>query len=127
MNFDFLTKDNLLKTYRDYDTYKSYELNKQISMELKTFLVRKLFSKYEPYVIRKNSFPYFWTNATHYLMWINPKYNKFYSYTRIRSIILTTFSGKVIKFWENPIECRSVRYIRHFHIIVQNDFTNLKI
>ena len=44
MNFDFLTKDNLLKTYRDYDTYKSYEINKQISLELKTFLVRKLFS-----------------------------------------------------------------------------------
>ena len=124
MDFEFLNYKTLFKTYRDYDTYKSYEINKKISMELHNLLARKLFSKYEPFIIKKNSFPYYWKNAIHYLMWINPKYEKFYSYTRIRSIILHTFSGRVIKFWENPVECRSILHIRHFHIIVLDEEIN---
>ena len=127
MNFSDLNKKTLHKTYRDYNTKIGYNVNTSCKKQFKTLLESYLFDKYEAYVIRRNQFPYCFLNAEHYLLWINPKYEKFYSETRIRSIICSHFKNRLIKFWENPLELRSIRSIKHYHIIAYTDYSSLYI
>ena len=78
-----------------------------------TYMRTKLFATHEPYVIVKNTFPYF---PRHMLFWVNPKYERFYTISRVRRILAHRFPGlRKEKVFENAPKDRSVPHVRHFH------------
>lgn len=114
---------------RELDVKKGYDIHRKIGNELYgssgDLLERNLFSNMEQYVIRKCGFPYVFKNIKdkslkHDLIWINPKYNKYWSRDRIISQVKCSEKYKerdILKIWENVKYLRSVPKIRHYHII----------
>ena len=105
--------------FRHIEVESKYNMFKSNATYFKTDISSKLFSKYQPYSIRKNNFPYFWEDAEHYVIWINPTYEKLYNNEKIIKIINYHFFNNKIKFWENQANNRSVPNIKHLHIIVE--------
>ena len=101
---------------RSYEDTKEYKAVKKRILNYEAYLQCKLFSTHTPYVILKNKYPY---TDKHYLFWLNPKYEKFYSFTRIKSVVYTHFPfSHVQRIFENKIYKRSIHTIRHIHIIL---------
>ena len=103
--------------FRNIDTQYAYNIYKFNSKYFNIDIKQKLFIKTQPYTILKNQFPYYWKNAKHYILWINPIYENFYNLKRIIDIIKSIFINKQIKFWENDVINRSILSVRHIHII----------
>ena len=108
---------------RHIDTHFLYEMHAKLTKEFGTKLKTKLFSQHEPYSIQKNLFPYnLKPGIKHYLMWINPKYLKFYSSgnneSRVFNILYQHFKGKPFVYFVNIPHFISVPEIKHYHIIV---------
>lgn len=78
-----------------------------------------------------NTFPYNCTeNIKHYLIWVNPKYNKFFpdslNYSKfdplVKKEVSHTFDDKSeFIFFENIMELKSVKSIRHIHIFIKSN------
>ena len=110
--------------FRNIDIEEKYDVYKTNSSYFNLDIKVKLFNKSEPYTIIKNLYPYFWKDAYHYIIWINPKYNKFYDHKRILDILCQKFKDFKIKIWENKPNNRSIPHVKHIHIIVK---TNSKL
>lgn len=91
---------------RTIDDHNEYELHKIISKEFESDLLRKLFEPSQGYIITKNKFPY---KGSDYIIWIHPKYEKFYTNERIKLILGTS------EFNESLEERKSVKNIKHYH------------
>lgn len=114
---------------RELDVGKSYDIHKILGDELygssEDLLERNLFSNMEQYVIRKCGFPYNFKNIEdkslkHDLIWINPKYTKYWDRERILNQVRSSnkYRGReILKIWENYKYLRSVPKIKHYHII----------
>lgn len=114
-------KDNNPNFRRSYNEQVLYNIHKKISKEFNTDLKNNLFDNYDSYIIKKNRFPYPLYDATHYILWFNPRYNLINYNDHIKHIINKKFYNKEIKFWENAECLRTVKHIRHIHIIVKNN------
>jgi hypothetical protein len=119
MNYELIdiTKSN---DKRNIDEVIGYNVYKANANYFKLKINIKLFDKHTPFILVKNKFPYHLKNAIHYVLWINPKYNKFYNKNKIVKIIRILFNDYEYKFWQNPISKMSLKYITHYHIIVKS-------
>ena len=98
----------IIRTLDSYEKYKIYIIN---SNELRGTIEPLIFeSKWQGHLITKNRFPYS-TDKEHWVLWIQPGYEKFYTEDRINLII-----GKCVKYWENPPNLKSIHTIKHYHI-----------
>jgi len=114
---------------RELDVGKSYDIHKMLGDELygssEDLLERNLFSNMEQYVIRKCGFPYNFKNIEdkslkHDLIWINPKYTKYWDRERVLNQVRSSskYRGReILNIWENYKYLRSVPKIKHYHII----------
>lgn len=102
---------------RSYEDTQQYRQARQRIPQYEQYLARKLFSPHDPYVLLRNKYPY---TENHFLFWINPTYERFYSsFTRIKSIVYTHFPARtILHLFENTMENRSVLKIRHVHVIL---------
>ena len=120
MEFDkFNPEYNKNIGFRHIEVEEKYEVYKSNSKFLDTRIKDKLFDKNQPYNISKNLYPYHWKNCIHYIMWINPRYVKFYNNDRIMDIVYMRFKNYKIKIWENESNNRSIPEIKHIHIILK--------
>ena len=92
------------------DTIHYLEIRRKIP-SYHRYMVTKLFATHEAYTMLPNTYPYL---PFHRLMFINPKYDRFYTMTRIKSTILTLYPNAQCIF-ENPMDRQSIPTIRHIH------------
>ena len=125
-----MSKDrNILEIEREPEVRNCYEIHKRLGVELYgstlKLLENNLFSLCDQYVIRKCRFSYKFINIKdkglrHDVIWINPKYEKNWSDKRIRDQVKQSLKYKnreILKIWENEVYLRSVRTIKHYHIL----------
>lgn len=125
---DYIPNTNLI-ILRELDVKKCYDIHRKLGDELygscEDLLEKNLFSNMEQYVIRRCGFSYNFKNIKdkslkHDLIWINPKYMKYWDKERIISQVRSSNNyrdRKLLKVWENVKYLRSVPKIRHYHII----------
>ena len=123
---------NVLNIRRELDVRSCYDIHKRLGVELYgstlKLLEKNLFSLCDQYVIRKCRFSYKfkdlnYNDLRHDVIWINPKYEDNWSDERIRDQVKNSIlyrDRKIIKIWENVMYLRSVRTIRHYHILSIN-------
>ena len=122
MNFDFIKINNNNPNFRrGFEEQIYYDLHKNISNDFGNDIKYTLFDKYDSYIIKKNRFPYPLYDAEHYILWLNPRYDLINNKELIKHIINKKFSQRKIKIWENAEYLRTVKHIRHIHIIVKYD------
>ena len=118
-----------LKIKRELDVTNGYKVHKKLGDELygsiNGILERNLFGKCDQYVLRKWGFSYKFLNVAekglkHDCFWINPKYKDWWDEERIKKQIKGENKYKrvrILEIWENKQWLRSIKTIRHFHII----------
>jgi hypothetical protein len=113
--FFFCNKTNVksmsARTPRIWEDTQHYMQVRRRIPDYHAYLVRKLFAPHEGYRVLPNMYPYM---PFHRLFWVNPRYSKYYSFTRIKSMVLTLYPHAVHIF-ENPVPEQSIRTIRHVH------------
>ena len=107
---------------RSYEEQYYYDIHKNISNELKNNITNKLFHKYDSYKVLENRFPYPLKNAKHFLIWFNPIYNWIENKLMVDIILDKYFQDKEIKYWENAEFLRTIKNIRHLHVIVKDKY-----
>lgn len=114
-NFNAPKNEELI---RDNNTQIKYEKYKKIN-EFKN----SLFKKKNIFKFVKNRFPYNVNNKIkHYLLFINPLVKINFKYDDIYDIIrLFYVKRKPIIIFENEMEYRSIKDIRHYHIFILDD------
>lgn len=118
MDFDnFIPESDKNVAFRNLDVEHAYDVYKLNRSYFDIEINSKLFTNTLPYCILRNQFPYYWKNAKHYVLWINPIFKNFYNQKRIIGIIKNKFINKTIKYWENSISNRSILTVKHYHII----------
>lgn len=121
---------NTYFNYRDSDIQEKYKIHLKLCQQFFSspmkYISKMMFDPFQlSYTICKNNFPYRvpYKNIYHYVLWINPEYIKYYTTSRIKSLIYTHFDEKkVIKCFRNEISIQTVPEIPHYHIFVKNDF-----
>ena len=120
---------NILEVEREPEVRACYEIHKRLGIELYgsslKLLENNLFSLCDQYVIRKCRFSYNFVNIKdkglkHDVIWINPKYEDNWGDERIKDQVRHSLKYKnrrILNIWENEVYLRSVRTIRHYHII----------
>ena len=123
MDFDKIEiKENNPNFRRSFEEQFYYDIHKNINIELRNDLYNKLFYKYDPYIVLQNRFPYPLKNAKHFLIWFNPRYNWIEDISLVNIILKKYFHDKEIKYWENADFLRTIKHIRHLHVIVKEEF-----
>ena len=118
MDFDKLKVINgKLNIARDIDTYQTYIEHLNISKYFNVKIDDYLFKKYEIYKLKKNKFPYNIKNSKHYILWINPKYEYYFNKNNIKKLINELFLNQIFIYWENCESLKSIKSIKHYHII----------
>ena len=88
---------------RNLETHEEYEVHKLISKELNGSSEPLIFEqRYQGHLLTRNRFPYRTPND-HWVLWIQPGYEKFYTPERIKLIV-----GDTEDLWENDVQTRSV-------------------
>ena len=124
---------NIYFNCRDNDDQEKYEIHLKICRSFFSspwkYISKLIFDPLQPsYTICKNNFPYCVpsNNISHYVLWINPKFMKYYKFSRIKSIILTYFDERnIVKYYQNTKDNQTIPEIPHYHIFVKNDFNIL--
>ena len=97
---------------RDLDSHECYEIHKKVSRELLDKTTPLVFEhEWQGHIMTKNRFPYR-TPHDNWILWIQPGYERFYTFDRIREIV-----GDCVDVWENPDSRKSVLEIKHYHIL----------
>ena len=105
-------KNNAMEAQqRSLEDILHYRQSRRRIPRYEAYLQTKLFAPHQPYCILRNNFPYV---PFHYLMWIHPKYARFYSMERIRAIILARYPHAT-NIVQNAPHHRSIRSIPHVH------------
>ena len=101
---------------RNLETHEEYEVHKLISKELNGSSEPLIFEqRYQGHLLTRNRFPYRTPND-HWVLWIQPGYEKFYTPERIKLIV-----GDTEDLWENDVQTRSVCGIKHYHVFYKNE------
>jgi len=73
-------------------------------------------SSTKPFEISKNAFPY--RGYYHYVLWINPRYEKFYTLDRICMILKRAFTNSTRwRVFKNLVANQSMPGIVHYHCL----------
>lgn len=78
------------------------------------YMCTKLFGTHEAYTVLPNAYPYL---PHHKVFWVHPRYNRYYSFTRIKSMIYTLYPNAT-NIFENPKPKKSIPGIKHVHFQV---------
>lgn len=121
---------NTYFNYRDNDTQEEYKTHLKLCQQFFSspwkYIFKRIFDPFQnSYTICKNNFPYRvpYKNISHYLLWIHPKYMKYYKTSRIKSLICTYFDERsIIQCFRNEKSDQTIPEIPHYHIFVKNDF-----
>ena len=92
---------------RTLDDHFAYEVHKKISVELGSDLIKFIFEPSQGHVITKNLFPY---KGSAHILWIHPKYEKWYTNERIKLIL-----GEDCVFFMSSENRSSIKNIKHLH------------
>ena len=92
---------------RTFDDHFAYEVHKKISVELGSDLIKFIFEPSQCHVITKNLFQY---KGFVRILWIHPKYEKWYTDERIKLIL-----GEDCVFFISSEDRRSIKNIKHIH------------
>ena len=118
-----------IDVYRELYVIYSYRMHKKLGKELYgsilKLLEKNIFGKFDQYVIRKCGFSYNfkkfgYKGIKHDCIWINPKYEGNWDEERIISQVKQEDKysrTEILKIWQNKIWFRSVKTIKHYHII----------
>ena len=118
-----------IDVYRELYVIYSYRMHKKLGKELYgstlKLLEKNIFGKSDQYVIRKCGFSYNfkkfgYKGIKHDCIWINPKYEGNWDEERIISQVKQEDKysrTEILKIWQNKIWFRSVKTIKHYHII----------
>ena len=101
------------KMQKEYDNYQKNPLNNLI-------FSRNLFYNNDILVFIKNRFPYnVADNIAHYILFINKKFKKKFTYINIYKIIKQKYihNNPFIVF-ENTPKNRSIKNITHYHVFI---------
>lgn len=101
------------------------KLGKELYGSTLKLLEKNIFGKFDQYVIRKCGFSYNfkkfgYKGIKHDCIWINPKYEGNWDEERIISQVKQEDKysrTEILKIWQNKIWFRSVKTIKHYHII----------
>ena len=93
------------------DARIEYQQVRRRIQSYETYMRTKLFGPHDAFVVLPNAYPYL---PFHYVFWVHPKYKKYYSFTRIKSMIYTLYPHATNLF-ENPQIRKSIFGIRHVH------------
>lgn len=101
---------------RCLDDYERYDVHKKITRELfgdvEEYIKIKIFDcSSTPYVLCANTFPYK-TKYIHKVLFINPRYEKFYDLKRIQNDIVPDS----VKLWINDESTKSIHTIKHYQV-----------
>ena len=109
---------------RDSDVeskYSQFKKNlKSKNIKVSDYLYNEYFKDTNKrYLIKPNNFPYSLSqNISHLLLWINPKATL--TNNEIIAIIKNNFQNREIVYFENITENKSIKEIRHIHILIKN-------
>ena len=118
-----------IDVYRELYVIYSYRMHKKLGKELYgstlKLLEKNIFGKFDQYVIRKCGFSYNfkkfgYKGIKHDCIWINPKYEGNWDEERIISQVKQEDKysrTEILKIWQNKVWFRSVKTIKHYHII----------
>ena len=120
----------ILRSLEDTECYK---LRRRITNELygdyQTLLRRRLFNEHDSYVIKRNAFPYGWTEKDykHDCLWINPRVDDRWTDKMVIDLCKRHYKrNEIVYLFENEVTMRSVLKIRHYHIIYKVDYSMCK-
>ena len=83
------------------------------------YLIQTLFKNDESFLIKKNDFPYNTTeDIQHYLLWINPQKDAYFTNETIKNKLELFFKSKYI-FFKNNNNNMSIQSIKHYHIFLR--------
>jgi hypothetical protein len=107
---------------RDYETQQPYNILKNnthsLNITMYEILLCALFTQCTPYTVKRNKFPYKNNHNEHYVIWINPKYDRFYTWNRVNYIAKSLFANRKFLLFENTISLKSIPEILHFHLLL---------
>jgi hypothetical protein len=103
-------KHNMQRAYDDF----MYENDGDLTDYVLEYLLRG-----SDYRIFKNSFPYdISSSVSQYVLWVHPDID--INMLNVHKIIHSTFNGKELVYFRNPISYRSVPGVSHVHIFVKD-------
>ena len=111
---------------RQFDDIIAYDVHRKITQELglsiNNYIKAKMFTSHTSSSIIKNLFPYQLKDNLHYCLWINPKYERFWTKSRVRVEIFRFAEKKQKKltnYFINPFYLQSISAIKHWHIFLK--------
>jgi hypothetical protein len=128
-------KVGMTRTVEMETKYEEHKKNiHQTFQKIDEYINTKYFSdgnKNKIFVFVANTFPYNCeANIEHYLIWVNPKFNMFFpdtlNYSKFDPMVKKEVHDKFGKnaneiiFFENIMELKSVKTIRHLHIFIKH-------
>tara|TARA_Y100000590_G_scaffold470766_1_gene669739 strand:- start:23403 stop:23801 length:399 start_codon:yes stop_codon:yes gene_type:complete len=100
-----------------YSKFRHKILSKYDSVS--QYLNKTLFTNDEDFIIKKNDFPYNTTkDIHHYILWINPKNDAYFTNETIKYNLELFFKNKYI-FFKNNRDNMSIEAIKHYHIFLK--------
>jgi hypothetical protein len=113
---------------RDIEDELSYRIHKGISRSVgiseERHIQSLLFTNHTGAVIIANRFPYrLFGNCRHYVLWLHPKHEKFWTESRIYVLIARFLRKKKLSLIEpifvNTVANQSIRSIKHWHLLCE--------
>lgn len=106
-------RDNYIQT--EYDNHRINILKKYSNI---TNYILKNVIKDNLFKFTINLFPYNLRNIKHYLLWINPKYEKYISDYTIYTYLNLTLPNSYFDYFINSTKIQSIRQITHYHVFI---------
>jgi hypothetical protein len=98
----------------DYDVHR--RVTKSMGLTPREYITAFVFDPLEPWhTMVRNRFPYRKMKDRHWLVWIHPRYQKFWGFGRVVSDVWG--DPPPLTMWENLDIHKSIPEIKHYHIV----------
>ena len=107
----------------DEEAYKTHKnICRSLKLNVDEHIRSLLFTRHTGAVITPNRFPYrLYGDYKHYLLWVNPRYEKFWTSARIHVMVTRFLRNKKLFLLEMPFrneeENQSINTIKHWHLL----------
>ena len=99
-----------------------YDITSRLNNSIHKYMMSKLFSKGLAFTITRNKFPYSnYRNLSHYLLWIQPEYERLWTESRAKTTAYNFAHQKrkkLIRFFRNQSTNCSILSIKHWHLFL---------
>lgn len=104
---------------REVDDQHAYDVHRRVTRSMghtpHEYIMKVVFDPLEPWcTISRNRFPYRGVGGCHWVVWIHPRYQKFWDVTRVAD---AWGNPPPLTMWENLDIHKSIPAIRHHHIV----------